>query len=201
MMSPREQIEALKKELPNFQSSDQRFAISLVDQYRTRGDLSERQWPYVIELLKRRGITTGLPSLEKRRDVVNLGNLSAITKLFDSAKESGIKIPKLRFEVDGEPLILAATGPASRYPGEINVNNGDTWLGRIDKNGTFQHAPSRVAKSEWLAGIVELAHAPMEALQAYGRKTGTCSLCGLTLTNPESIKLGIGPICTGKWGV
>jgi hypothetical protein len=34
----------------------------------------------------------------------------------------------------------------------------------------------------------------------YGRKTGICSCCGRTLTNGESIKLGIGPICREKYG-
>jgi hypothetical protein len=27
-----------------------------------------------------------------------------------------------------------------------------------------------------------------------------CGCCGLTLSNPESIARGIGPICAGKWG-
>jgi len=34
----------------------------------------------------------------------------------------------------------------------------------------------------------------------YGRKTGICSCCGRTLTNSESIALGIGPICREKYG-
>ena len=27
-----------------------------------------------------------------------------------------------------------------------------------------------------------------------------CGCCGIMLTNPESIRRGIGPICAGKWG-
>lgn len=34
---------------------------------------------------------------------------------------------------------------------------------------------------------------------AYGHETGACMCCGRTLTNPESIALGIGPICRDKW--
>ena len=30
---------------------------------------------------------------------------------------------------------------------------------------------------------------------------GICSICGATLTNPNSIKLGIGPICAGNMGI
>lgn len=40
---------------------------------------------------------------------------------------------------------------------------------------------------------------PMRFLQSEGRRTGTCCVCGITLTNPESIALGIGPICRSKW--
>ena len=34
----------------------------------------------------------------------------------------------------------------------------------------------------------------------YGRELGKCSQCNRTLTNPESIALGIGPICLNKIG-
>lgn len=37
-------------------------------------------------------------------------------------------------------------------------------------------------------------------LQATGKPTGRCCICGLTLTNDDSIKLGIGPICLEKVG-
>lgn len=35
--------------------------------------------------------------------------------------------------------------------------------------------------------------------QRYGKETGVCGVCGITLTNPESIALGIGPICRSKF--
>lgn len=36
---------------------------------------------------------------------------------------------------------------------------------------------------------------------ASGKPTTCCSVCGIRLTNDESIKLGIGPICREKYGV
>jgi hypothetical protein len=33
-----------------------------------------------------------------------------------------------------------------------------------------------------------------------GHQTGTCCICGRELTNPESISMGIGPICIEKGG-
>lgn len=38
-----------------------------------------------------------------------------------------------------------------------------------------------------------------EDAQAFGRISGVCCVCGRRLTNPESIRDGIGPVCGGKW--
>ena len=43
--------------------------------------------------------------------------------------------------------------------------------------------------------IVATLTADDDALARYGRETGTCGVCGRTLTAPESVALGIGPIC------
>lgn len=45
-----------------------------------------------------------------------------------------------------------------------------------------------------------LISSPLQYSKAYGRKTGVCGVCHATLTNPESIELGIGPICREKFG-
>lgn len=41
---------------------------------------------------------------------------------------------------------------------------------------------------------------PAAAAVEYGHRTGSCCICGRTLTDPESIAAGIGPICAGKFG-
>ena len=35
---------------------------------------------------------------------------------------------------------------------------------------------------------------------AYGHLTGSCGVCGRRLTDPESVALGIGPVCLAKIG-
>jgi hypothetical protein len=40
---------------------------------------------------------------------------------------------------------------------------------------------------------------PKAASIAYGRELGVCGVCGRTLTDPESIAKGIGPICEGRF--
>lgn len=39
-----------------------------------------------------------------------------------------------------------------------------------------------------------------ESAITYGREIGACSMCGRTLTDPESIAAGIGPVCAEKAG-
>jgi hypothetical protein len=39
----------------------------------------------------------------------------------------------------------------------------------------------------------------LEAAKAYGREIGVCGVCNRTLTNPDSISAGIGPVCAGKF--
>lgn len=45
-----------------------------------------------------------------------------------------------------------------------------------------------------------IAHDPRAASIRYGRELGHCGICGKTLTDPESIANGIGPVCAGRVG-
>lgn len=40
----------------------------------------------------------------------------------------------------------------------------------------------------------------IEDVRAFGLRTGMCAICGRTLTDPESVQKGIGPVCEGKYG-
>lgn len=52
-------------------------------------------------------------------------------------------------------------------------------------------------------GVVRLLNSDhkmsLEQAAAYGKATGRCCVCCAELTNPESIELGIGPICRTKF--
>ena len=50
----------------------------------------------------------------------------------------------------------------------------------------------QTAKAVYLYG-----HGSMEAQSRFG----CCCKCGLTLSHPGSILLGIGPVCAGNWGL
>lgn len=42
---------------------------------------------------------------------------------------------------------------------------------------------------------------PAAAIIAHGKLTGICGCCGRTLTDPDSIEAGIGPVCAKKFGI
>jgi hypothetical protein len=43
--------------------------------------------------------------------------------------------------------------------------------------------------------------AMIDGAKAYGRKSKRCGICGKPLTTPESLDLGIGPICAARMGI
>lgn len=59
-----------------------------------------------------------------------------------------------------------------------------------------------VGSFEYAAGAIRTLKASdrmtLDQAKAFGHQTGVCCACGRTLTNPESIAAGIGPICGGR---
>lgn len=50
-----------------------------------------------------------------------------------------------------------------------------------------------------MKGMTSDMRVSLEEAKAFGKATGTCMMCQRELTNPDSIELGIGPICLGKF--
>lgn len=66
--------------------------------------------------------------------------------------------------------------------------------------GPFENTTSRLT-AEQTELVRRLCADPRAAIAAEGRATGSCCICRRTLTDPESVALGIGPICAGNWGL
>ena len=95
-------------------------------------------------------------------------------------------------------------------PGAIYVKDNGAYVGKIPA-GASTFAPGRDFDPSRLPALVEAMANPAEAVKADAARRAKalledptmsipCGCCGLTLTNPESIARGIGPICAGKWG-
>jgi hypothetical protein len=123
------------------------------------------------------------------------GGFDRMLKAFAAANASGLKNPKFRV---GDYAFKPAK-PGSKNPGCVYVTRGDTYLGRITAQGAYFE--SRDSSPADRARIELICKDPFAAAVLHGQQTGRCSCCGAELTNPESIKLGIGPICRSKWGL
>jgi hypothetical protein len=129
----------------------------------------------------------------KKPVTVNRVDVSKIAEAFAKAFSNGVKRPKLRLGA----FVFSRAPDTGRNAGSIYVKKGDMYLGKIT-NGEF--FPVRDCDTATTAEVIEVASKPGDSAKAFGFRTGTCSCCGRTLTNKESIDLGIGPICAERFG-
>ena len=165
------------------------FASSLVRQYDSKGDLSVPQWQAAEKMFAK------MDANKARKDALTTKvDVSKVETLFATAKANGLKRPQ--FRADGITMSLA--GPRSRNAGAIYVKQSGAYMGKI-MGGVF--SPSRDADQTVADTIAKVAADPLGSAVQYGRDTGICACCGRTLTDPQSIAAGIGPICQTKWGL
>ena len=124
-------------------------------------------------------------------------NVAPIFDALNSAIDSGLKWPSLRF--DGMAISMATKG---KNAGHLYVKRGpdynDEYLGKVDPSGIFY--PSRDCTNADCDRLREIAADFQGQLEAHGIDTGVCGCCGRELTNPESVRLGIGPFCRQRFG-
>jgi hypothetical protein len=116
----------------------------------------------------------------------------AVLEAFDRARAAGVNSPGLRL---GDFNFRPAP-PAGRNAGAIYVTRRRIYLGKI-LYGRF--TPSSDCDQVTTDAVVATVADPQAAAVAYGRDTGRCSCCGRLLTDPESVRVGIGPICAGRY--
>lgn len=125
-------------------------------------------------------------------------DFSGIVNAIQEAKNNGKKRIMMRFE-DFIVKPSKYEGKVYIYSHEKEVNQWGTlsnvYLGWITRDNTNLSELALIKK------VQDAAKDPYAAAKLYGQNTGTCSCCGLELTNSLSIQLGIGPICREKFGL
>lgn len=98
------------------------------------------------------------------------------------------------------------TRPAAATPGYYRRGD-EVYEVVANKSGTGTYAKILVVDGgrgrwEYAPGVgrtlAVLEPLTVEEAGRIGRRFGVCMICGRTLTNPESIEAGIGPICAGR---
>jgi hypothetical protein len=166
------------------------FAASLVTQwYRSGGHLTDRQWLAGERMLAK------LEANKQRAETMSVDvSVGKIEDLLNTAMGNGMKRPVFR----AKGLSLSFAGANSVNAGAVYVKAGGEYQGKI-MGGKFM--PARACEDDTSEKLLAIAADPRGSAIDYGRETGQCACCGRTLTNAESIDLGIGPVCAEKWGL
>ena len=168
------------------------FMRSLVDQYGSGKLLTERQVEAIRKFAEKRD-EYRIQRQAERDKLSTEVDLAPIHAMFDHARDAGLK--KLQYRAEG--LVIKPASAVSANAGALYVKTtNDCYIGKVIGN---KFHPNRDATQSHKEALLKIAKDPVDAAKAYGKLTGSCSCCGRTLTDPQSIELGIGPVCAEKW--
>lgn len=126
--------------------------------------------------------------------ILNSESVDNLMASLKKAAASGLKKPALRFE--GFTVTMA--GENSKNAGGLYLKNEGVYLGKIVE-GKLTASWEAKNVAGLLDRIAEAMVDPVAAAVAYGKRSGRCSCCGRTLTDPVSVERGIGPICESNF--
>jgi hypothetical protein len=108
-------------------------------------------------------------------------------------------IPHARYAI--RVLDFEGSGKAEWKFYKIDKPKEGTWAGRTFVKAIAGDEEWPVRKPASLKSILgAILNDPAQAAANYGLKIGKCGICGRTLTVPESIERGIGPVCLSRIG-
>lgn len=164
-----------------------------------------KQVAFAKKLLAERQLPEGFSADEIQADIEN-SSIQRASKWID-------RLLTLPYSAKPKPFDKAAAVadgvPAGRYA--LQTDDGvrfykvdrpteGRWAGRVFVNiqAGDDRFPLRGAGA--IKVLVKIAEDPKEASARYGHEIGCCGVCGRTLTNPDSIAAGIGPVCLENVG-
>jgi hypothetical protein len=171
------------------------FAAAMIEAIRLYGQWTDGQLAAIRKCIANEDARQKERTARPADAEVAGAGFARMLKAFNAATTSGLRNPK--FRVGSHVFKPAKTG--STNAGCIYVTRDDIYLGRITSDGKL--FTSRECTTEQRQRVQEICADPFAAAVLHGQQTGHCSCCGLELTNEESVRLGIGPICRGKWGL
>ena len=171
------------------------FAQNLLDAVKKYGSLTEKQLASVHKCMASNADFAMRKAQEQAQRVESAPevNLSALSDAFAHAKDKGNKFPRLRLD----SFVFTPAPDSGKNAGAIYIKEDGQYLGKVLGNKFLK---VRECSEDQEKRIVEASIDPKEAAIKYGRMMGACSVCGRTLVDPESIEMGIGPICATKFG-
>jgi hypothetical protein len=140
--------------------------------------------------------------------VREIEDLSKLNAMFDAA-EQHMTYPRVRLMFkDKRPI---AIWRPIKYqdvrdgltPALYRIGDGKRKMyAAINTKQEFQRGNLNDADADELYEIItQLAADPVIVAAGYGQVIGSCSFCGLALTDLRSLSTGYGPICARNWGL
>ena len=164
------------------------FAASLVEQYKKRKTLSEKQTFAAVAMLAK----IKQKQADRKSNMISL-DVSNIMIVLDKSDES-VKTPKIRV---GD-FVFSKPHPNSVNAGALYIKHHGEYIGKV--TGGYYLPVGNVAE-DTVTEIKEICKDSLESAVAYGRRTGNCAVCNRDLTRHDSIDRGIGPICAERLGL
>lgn len=171
------------------------FASSMATAIKQYGSWTEGQLAAIAKCMARDEVRAQEKAARKPDAQVAGAGLDRMLQAFAAASASGLRNPKFRVG----NYAFSPAKPGSANAGCIYVKRDGVYVGRIAPAGGF--FASRDAAPDDRGQIEQICADPLAAAVLHGKQTGHCACCGLELTNEESVRLGIGPICREKWGL
>lgn len=170
------------------------FALDLLKREDAGKFMSESQCTWVYKMAQDAlNAAKPKPSTPKQTEV----DASNILASLAEARANKLKKPVLRLMMGDKEVRI-------KYM-SYGKNAGGCWVtlgamqdlaGKISDSGVF------TSQNNQLCEFLEQVNDNVEGwVRDFGRLTSTCSCCGIPLTNPLSVQLGIGPICREKFGL
>tara|TARA_R110000851_G_scaffold332224_1_gene507777 strand:+ start:143 stop:1051 length:909 start_codon:yes stop_codon:yes gene_type:complete len=168
------------------------FAISLLDDIKKYGGLTEKQLAAAYRMLGRQvAYEEGKKEEAKPKAQYDLSEIKA--RLVNAET----KVNKAKF-IAGDNYEFSLAPASGKNFGSVYVKYNKDYLGKINEQGEFFGYKT---EQKHLDAIREISENILESVIAFGRKTGKCGCCNRKLTNKASVELGIGPICKENFGL
>lgn len=81
---------------------------------------------------------------------------------------------------------------------KIDTPESGRWAGYVFVTRFVGDRKVRISRAMQAKVLREIGKDPIKALRDYGHQIGSCGVCNRTLTDPDSIAAGIGPVCEAK---
>lgn len=195
-------IHRLKENLEedNFYGKTNGFAESLFNHFKKKGQLSDKQWTWVIKLVDQ---AQNPPKPENK-----LPNINGVYSLMRRAVSPKSKsFPKLWLQLKDSDLRINRATERSKYKGQLMLTDGkefgcNIFFGRIDTNGDLYLSHSgKEVKDELIDLLTRLINDPEKVASEYGKLTGNCFACHRQLSDDRSVEVGYGKVCADKFGL